>query len=510
MSTMKHPNENPSNSSKSRRFLRLTALFCCILLSGCGAAETLPGAETLPSDNTPTETETEEAKPTSSVPLGTDLNGGTVRIYTAPTQDAARPMFSAMETNGDVINDAVYRRNTDTEARLNVKLEFQEGNAADVLTLIPKTVQAGDDAFDIIATAQYQVVKILNTGVFLDTMDVPYIDVTKPWWAKAYIDALNIGSDRRYFLTGDITLEFLRWITCTYFNKTVYQNFFESADDLYQTVLDGKWTLDVVNEMTRAVYADLNQNNKTDKEDLLGCGVITAAVGDSLFYNAGGQCCVPGPDGMPQLMPVTDRTVSIMEKLIDLYYNNPSCCLFAETWDALNNEVTAKLASDQMLFMFGWLFSSDYLRDMKSDYGVIPIPKVDEAMEDYRALIHNDVVVFALPATCTQTEAAGAVLEEMAFQGYLTTSPTYYEIVLKDKYLRDSSDTAAKMIDLIHDHAFTDTGYVYASQIADAGYMQRTLLGAKKKDIASQYAKIETKAQTALSKLIEIYSGLES
>ncbi|MBQ3591079.1 MAG: hypothetical protein II979_03990, partial [Clostridia bacterium] len=89
------------------------------------------------------------------------------------------------------------------------------------------------------------------------------------------------------------------------------------------------------------------------------------------------------------------------------------------------------------------------------------------------------------------------------------TSPAYYDIVLKGKYMRDSTDTAAALIDHIHDLAYTETGYAYASMTESAGYMHRSLIDAKSGNIASQWAKIQTKAESALATLIESYSELE-
>lgn len=235
---------------------------------------------------------------------------------------------------------------------------------------------------------------------------------------------------------------------------------------------------------------------------MVGYGIMSAALADAFYYNGGASVVDIGKDGLPTLNPVTERTVAIMEKLHTLYYENPASYVFPASWDNLNKKSTAKFAADEMLFQFGYFFTSDYLRDMKSDYGVIPFPKLTDA-DEYRALVHNDVSLCAIPVTCDDVDAVAAVLEELAFQGYQMTSPTYYNIVLKDKYMRDSSDTAVQIIDMIHDHAYTETGYAYASMIESAGYMHRLLIDAKSADITSKWASMKQKAEQALKKLIE-------
>jgi len=66
------------------------------------------------------------------------------------------------------------------------------------------------------------------------------------------------------------------------------------------------------------------------------------------------------------------------------------------------------------------------------------------------------------------------------------------------------------MLDMIHDMACTETGYAYASMLADAGYMHRKLiLDKKSSDIASLWASMETKSNEALNTLLESYSAVK-
>ena len=51
------------------------------------------------------------------------------------------------------------------------------------------------------------------------------------------------------------------------------------------------------------------------------------------------------------------------------------------------------------------------------------------------------------------------LLEELAFEGYNSILPVYYETVLKNKYVRD--DVSARMIDLIRENLATDFAIIY-------------------------------------------------
>ncbi|MBQ2710140.1 MAG: hypothetical protein IJF67_17835 [Clostridia bacterium] len=481
-----------------------------LLLLVASLAASCGGGTSVDTTAAPDAADTTEAaaEVTSGVPEGKTFGGAAINILYAPTQENDEILFAAEEENGDVLNDTVFRRNATVMDKLDVELAFSIVPVGEIMNTIRASVQAGDDQFNMITAAQYQVIKLINEGMYLNLIDTPYIDITKPWWAEKYTNNLNIGSDRRYFLAGDITPLFLRWISCVYVNKIVYENNHGSADSMLQTVIDGKWTFDKLEELTKDVFVDINNNGSTDAADMVGYGLMKSALCDAFFYNAGGTVIEFDKDGLFSFKPVTDRTISIMEKMYKLYYESPQCYCCTTSWDALNKECTAKFAADEMMFQFGYFFTSDYLRDMKSDYSVIPYPKLEES-DDYRALVHNDVAITAVPVTCGNVEAVSAVMEELAFQGYQTIAPIYYEIVLKGKYMRDSSDTAALLIDLIRESAYTDTAYVFATQTGSVGYSARHLIDKSSADIASHWASIQPAAEEALAKLYATYTTLK-
>ena len=155
------------------------------------------------------------------------------------------------------------------------------------------------------------------------------------------------------------------------------------------------------------------------------------------------------------------------------------------------------------LFLFGQLQTAEYLRDMKQDYGVIPTPKYDKEQENYYSCMFEVMRFMALPYNCQKAESVCAMLEEMAFEGYETVRPVYYETVLKNKYARD--DLSAQMIDLVHDGLHTDIALVYLTNWAQVTLLTRDTMKSTKKpvDFASRYAKLELRAVKEGEKLIE-------
>jgi len=100
-------------------------------------------------------------------------------------------------------------------------------------------------------------------------------------------------------------------------------------------------------------------------------------------------------------------------------------------------------------------------------------------------------------------------MEEMAFLGWRDVTPTYYEVALKVKYIRDSDDLSLRIIDTIANAATTDFAYIYNYALDGVGLIMRKLMGDKNADIASYYASIEPAVQTKFNTLIEHFTSIE-
>mgnify|MGYP004546471317 CR=1 FL=1 len=92
-----------------------------LLLSSCGgtpsdAPETTPGG---------TASESETEKPRDSLPSDLDFGGRTVTLFV--DRDMSIVEYFSDET-GDVVDDAVYKRNLAVQERLGVKFDFIESD----------------------------------------------------------------------------------------------------------------------------------------------------------------------------------------------------------------------------------------------------------------------------------------------------------------------------------------------------------------------------------------------
>ena len=153
------------------------------------------------------------------------------------------------------------------------------------------------------------------------------------------------------------------------------------------------------------------------------------------------------------------------------------CCLKTTTTCRLpyNNEtIMTTMINDQTIFTTWMLTGVNYLRDMQSDFGIIPMPKLDENQAEYKTYVHDGTTVFCIPTTTPDADMSAAVLEAMCAETYRTVTPAYFETVLKDKYARDSE--TSQMLDIIAASVYLDIGYIYGPTLGHPIDVMRQIL----------------------------------
>jgi len=482
-----------------------TLAACSSSDTGAPAQDTAAQAETTAAD---TAAETTTADPNdrnaavSTLDAALDFGGVSINVGYVDHYKYKTDIVGA--DDGDVINEAVYNRNLAVEEELNIKLNpvVMHTGTNDAATKFQTVVLAGEDMVDINTGHQSYLSKKLFEGIFQNMADDEYISWDSPWWADDYMKEFEIGEDARYFMFGDISLMMLKSAGAVYFNKNLYDKYLGEVDDFYSDIMDGKWTLDMLYEYSQSSYDDLNGDGTVNAGDLYGVVGTTSKAVEHLQYDAGIRTTERDADGIPVLILNNERTIKFAEKLYNLYYNNPSALVMTDS--DLDTTFLNMFKADQLMFNPSWFYTAELLRDMDSDFGIIPYPKLDEDQEEYMTLVHNGSTLFCVPVTIKseKLEIIGAVLESLAFNAYKTVTPAYFEVALKSKYSRD--DVSSQLLDVMYQSMYTDFGYCYSSNLNGIG-MLRNLAASKTADFSSWYAGKEAGALTALDKLVALY-----
>lgn len=489
--------------TKKTAAIFLTAAMLISLLASCGGTSGKDDVQTTIAQLTEAE-ETTGTDLTHDLPDDLKLNGETINIwYFTKNSDVSEKFLDIQgELNGDIVDEALYYRNLRVEERLGCDLVFTDTGVAssDVGNEISKMIMTGSTEYDIFNVVQWNSAKYVVNGLYLNIIDMPYVDIEKPWWSAYYTNEMNIGKNSRYFLVGDISIDTIRCISCMYFNKNLFENYYSSPDDLYAQVLDGAWTLDSLYTYTEGAYKDLNGDTKPDAKDQFGLLTNNYNNIDIMYYGAGARATARDSDNLTVLDVNNPRTASVMEKIYALCYDNQGTFIGAP----LDN--TKHFNDGYALFLMGFLYSSELLRSMENDYGIIPPAKFDEEQENYSAVVHDIATLICLPQTCAKLDQCGAVLELMAYESWKDVTPAYYETAMKTKYTRDQA--SSQIIDIIHDNAMTDIAYAFGENFNSMGYIARRMISGKNSNFTSYYESNEAAALTKMQQLIDAFLNL--
>ncbi|MBE6612453.1 MAG: extracellular solute-binding protein [Ruminococcaceae bacterium] len=496
---------------------QVTALILSLLMAGtlfsCGA-DAQPGTDTTSGNDTDAVTEPADNGPKSGVPDSVKFDGETVSILNSQYHEKYFALLDTFEATGDSVSDSVYNRNLAVMDKLGVTFTVtnmfdKEGDGYAKMRL---DIESGSGEFDLYFGNQYRNVSLAVNDYCFDMKDAPYIDVSQPWWYADYMENINFNDRHRYILNGDFSLNFLHQIAAVYFNKSLMEDYFGDADFLYDEVLDGKWTLERMMELVANVWDDKNGNQKIDFSDTIGLAMQdTNYINYTLFFAAGGEVTVTESDGSVIINNNIERNVDISSTIFKLVrgttgvYLNDGKDGFAKLSEAADNGFPQKFSEGTMLFTIGQINTTDQLRDMKDDYGVIPYPKFD-ASGEYRSIVQDHAASVSLPKNTTRSELCAAVIEEMTFQGYMTMVPDYYSIVLKNKYMRDTDDKAMQILDLIHDTAYTQVGFAYGAHLNGLWRISRETISKNNDNYATLWAAALSKATEKFKTIQEYFS----
>lgn len=482
---------------------RMTALLLLLSLSAaaCGEAASSPAQDTTASqtDAAYAETEAAETEPqyeADSLPE-TDMGGRTVNVYGWSGPSVVE--FYVDEANGEIVNDAIYERNTKVEERLNIKLSYtmEPGaydNRGSWVKKIKSSILAGDSAYDIYGGYSMAGATMAYERLGVDLMELDYPDFDKPWWPDSLIKEATCGG-KLYFCSGDISTYMIYYMYATFFNKDLAESY--GIESPYQMVRNGSWTLDKMIEICSGVYNDLNGDGKKGIDDQFGF-TTQRIFTDNFFFASGLRTTIPGDEGLPVLSPEFggEKTQALVEKLVSAFdmeglYNHDD-----------SGTAHIPFAEGRAVFLMHEVQTAEIrLRTSDINYGIIPSPKYDEAQSDYYGVTSFPYTLYGIPIDAPDPQQSGIVLEALASESYRTVSPALFETALKVKYASD--EDMSEMYDIIRRNNVFDIGRIFNDSMNGATYsLFRTAVADGKTTWISTYEKSLKSLQKNFDKVI--------
>ncbi|MBR5679361.1 MAG: hypothetical protein IKX19_01800, partial [Clostridia bacterium] len=451
------------------------ALFLSLILTLCavscsqpasdepGEAGGQPAGGNAAEEAEPAEAPETDPPVTDDIP-DTDFGGADFVILTSSTQ-TQHSITAYNEQTGDVLNDAMFDRTQLVAQKYNIHFldDFVPGASDAALNAFTNSVKAGDGDFDLAMLLERRAFNMTGEGYFADQRELKYVNPEKPYWFRDVNNAINF-TDHMFISYGATQICLYDMTHVLLFNQNMLANL--GLENPYDLVFAGTWTFDRLFDMMETARQDADGDGEWGDGDVYGIMGATNALPDNFLASARRRTIDRAEDGTVQVMLLDDPMIEeIFVRITNTLWE--SGMWYTKTTDSNSYWRTETFFQDnQALFADHTFYSTITLRDMVSDFGIIPFPKYTADQERYGVLVEAGTRAMTVPVTAKNPDLCGAVLETLHWLSWRDVMPAYYEVTLKQKVSRDN--VSAQMLDLIMDSIYYDLGMtMFCEQVKD-------------------------------------------
>jgi len=411
----------------------------------------------------------------------------------------------AAEETGDVFNDEIYRRNSIIEEAYGIKIvEISVGGTGagagigEIKNQAQKSIISDSNDYDLVMLPSFGSLELLIQRMFLDFNEIPYIDLSKPWWDQNLIKDITLA-DKLYIAPGDLSLSHYSTTMNLTFNKDLIRDY--ALDDPYRLVRENKWTLGKFFEMMKSCSQDLNGDGIYDKEDLYGLSALHFTIIPSVSIGAGMEYISKSINDLPVFAMDNPLFVERFSNVIAGLFESGPILYNPASKNLPHVYIIEVFEKNQALFYIEVLHNAHYFRAIDADVGFLPHPKYDEAQKNYITLV-LDATYMAVPITSADLERTGIILEALCAESRKRVIPAYYDKMLKTKLARD--EESGEMLDIMFSTRRSDLATIYWSSLIMGPISEN--IGIKRDyNIASFIEKNKPKIESEISKIADAF-----
>ncbi|MBE6561601.1 MAG: hypothetical protein E7662_10800 [Ruminococcaceae bacterium] len=452
-----------------------------------------PAADTTTAETTPAETE----PPTPYDLIGnTKYDGYVYTVLNGPNTSKWVTNMIEIEETGEVLFDAVYQRNKIVEDKLGVVTKSMY--MKDTAKVAMQAIAADDDAYQTIMLRAEDAASMAPKEYLID-IKTTGIDLEQPWFTQRTNQVNEIGG-KLYMASSEMVATNIANTYVVFYNESLSKNLGTKPEDLYKIVLDGKWTIDKLAEMTKGAYKDLDGDNARSWGDQYGYALWDSAEAMTALQYGMGQGTGDIVNGEPRLTIISERQGQIISKLNSMFAGTDNV-----RYPGLNtadNGVVPIFREGRALFatvIMMWAYNGN-MREMTDVYAALPTPKLDEKQEDYQCI--GSSYFFMLPKTLKDAKKTANVLAALSYEGYNIVYPTFWEITMKTKF--SDNPTIASIYDLINASRTLDFGYMYGNKYKLRNVIKECLDN-KSDDYVSRYTAVQNATVEYMKEILKSY-----
>ena len=298
--------------------LMTAASFASCSGSGNEEKDTTPSGTN--TDTTKTETETETVNIYDEAAAALPGEKYADKTFTILTREEVSFEIDAESSTGEITNDAVYDRNMKIEETYGIKFAtVPVGNWDDVTNALQASVTAGDHTYDLAGQVDFKVYAVVGNQLCGNWLDLPHVDLSRPWWANLVNDAATING-KLYTAAGDIAVTSILYSDCMFFNANLAEDNGITVDSLQEAVFNKQWTIDYFDSLIADLYTDVNGDGAKDEDDFYGFAVSPGNPSDGWLTAFDQNIVDVDKNGNISITLLSDKTISALEKMNRIHW----------------------------------------------------------------------------------------------------------------------------------------------------------------------------------------------
>ncbi len=351
------------------------------------------------------------------------------------------------------INEAVRDRNNYIEDtyEVTIKAVWEEINL--MSGVIRKSVANGLPVVEAVETSLNGQAVMIDENCLLDLNTVKYLDLSKEYWDQNCRNNMSIAH-HLFFISGDLMISDKGSIWAIKFNRDMIVD--NNLINPYDLIDQNQWTYDNMYLLSQQVSHIQEPTAYLSNT----YGIMSESMNTYMLWLGNGTRLItkdPITD-IPQFGGLTESSYDSMVRVATMHYDK-NVTLF-------DSDIQGDTTDEQIffeghaLFDVGSVSGIESLRAYDIDFGVLPMPKLDDSTKNYySALSPLYSFVFGIPSNVVDPDFVGYIAEALCCESTDTLLEAYYDRTLVYKGLRREEDE--RMLTLIFKNRIYDLSFVF-------------------------------------------------
>ena len=346
------------------------------------------------------------------------------------------------EVMGSTVDQAVYNRNMKVGAQYNFTVS--ETRKADWGEYARQAALTGsdEDRFDIFAFRLNDMPAFGQEGLIWNLYEVPQLNLDAAYYDQSL---LKHGTFANYlfFVTGDLLYQDDLSTHTFYFNHDIWNKdqlgTAVGAESMYELVEDGRWTLEVFEELARLTSKEKNGDSEMDENDQWGFVYQNADI-FALNVAAGNR-----------LLQTDDEDIFILNQEEKQFNDLSKILSFLNSGDGMYLGHQTLFSKGNVFIEMNWLKEVSAFKAMGIDFGIVPACKMDSQQENYEVSItafgSNGITICKSVKDVNKT---ASIIELLSYESRHSVMPKFYSWLLDGRVVNRAEDS--KMIEYLISH----------------------------------------------------------